>query len=243
MTALDAAARLRDRIAPFVRPLPDIPHVLNPLDYAWEPHALYLERFAGLGAKALWLGMNPGPWGMAQTGVPFGAVPRVREFLGIVGEVRVPDGLHPKRPVEGFDCTRVEVSGDRLWGAVEEVCGTPERFFAEHFVVNYCPLLWQGPTGRNITPDKLPAEERDAVLAVCDDHLAEVVQRLQPTIVIGIGVWAERRARAVVEQLGQDVRIGRILHPSPASPAANRGWRAAATKQLETLGHPLPPRR
>ena len=33
-----------------------------------------------------------------------------------------------------------------------------------------------------------------------------------------------------------DIRIGRVLHPSPASPAANRGWAAAAEKQLLALG-------
>lgn len=240
MTVLAAAERLRDTLAPYVRPWDTAPHVLNPLEYAWEPHAQYVERYADLGAKALWLGMNPGPWGMAQTGVPFGAVPRVRGFLRLDGNVTVPANTHPKRPILGFETTRVEVSGDRLWGAVEETCGTPETFFAEHFVLNYCPLVWQSATGANVTPDKLPAAEIAPVHAACDVHLAEVITALQPAMVIGVGVWAEKCAKRVVASMNVDARIGRILHPSPASPAANRGWAPVARRQLEELGHPLP---
>lgn len=240
MSLVSIAAGLRDALAPFVRPLEGIPVVLDPLDYAWEPHLAYLERFGGLGARALWLGMNPGPWGMAQTGVPFGAVPRVRDFLGIERPVRTPYLMHPKRPIEGFATQRVEVSGDRLWGLVEAMCGTPERFFADHLVLNHCPLVWQTETGRNVTPDKLPAAERTAVLAPCDAALVQTLELLRPEIVIGVGVWAEKRARAAVEVCNQPIRVGRILHPSPASPAANRGWAEVVVRQLEALGHPLP---
>ena len=43
-------------------------------------------------------------------------------------------------------------------------------------------------------------------------------------------------ARATEALTGTTVRTGRILHPSPASPLANRGWAAAATGQLLALG-------
>ena len=33
--------------------------------------------------EAVFLGMNPGLWGMAQTGVPFGTVSLVRDWMGI----------------------------------------------------------------------------------------------------------------------------------------------------------------
>ncbi len=234
------AARLRDRVEPFVRPTERAPVVLDPLAYAWEPHRIYLERYGGLGARALWLGMNPGPWGMAQTGIPFGAVPRVRGFLGIEAPVEPPPLTHPKRPIHGFACTRVEVSGDRLWGTVEAVCKTPERFFSQHLVLNYCPLVWQGERGQNLTPDKLPRSVTTPVFEACDAHLREVVELLRPAVLIGVGAWAERRARAAFAQHPAPPRIARILHPSPASPAANRGWAEAATAQLRSLGHPLP---
>ncbi|MCA9566528.1 MAG: single-stranded DNA-binding protein [Myxococcales bacterium] len=238
---MEAAARLRDRLAPHVRELPGIPVVLDPVDYAWDPHRKYLERYGGLGARALWLGMNPGPWGMAQTGVPFGAVNRVRGFLGITGEVRQPELVHPRRPIQGFACERVEVSGDRLWGTVEAVCKRPEVFFAEHLILNYCPLVWQAESGANLTPDKLPREVVGPVLEACDAHLVEVLQILRPSIVIGVGAWAERRARLACEPHLPGIRVARLLHPSPASPAANRGWAEAATETLRTLSHPLPP--
>ncbi|MEC7542637.1 MAG: single-stranded DNA-binding protein, partial [Verrucomicrobiota bacterium] len=44
------------------------------------------------------------------------------------------------------------------------------------------------------------------------------------------------RKKAETALAGMDIRIGRILHPSPASPAANRGWAEAATKQMLEQG-------
>jgi len=57
---------------------------------------------------------------------------------------------------------------------------------------------------------------------------------LQPEWVVGVGAFAEGRAKVALKDI--DVQVGRILHPSPASPAANRGWGEQATKQLEALG-------
>lgn len=204
----------------------------NPLTYAWDVHRRYLERFAAGPKPVLFLGMNPGPWGMAQTGVPFGEIPHVRDWMGLEGPVGKPDPEHPKRPVTGFACERSEVSGRRLWGAFAKRFGTAEAFFEGHFVTNYCPLVWMGDSGKNITPDKLPASELAAVVAACDAHLATVVEVLDPEWCIGVGKWAKERFAAVI---GDQRRIGQILHPSPASPAANRGWALAATKQLQQL--------
>jgi len=237
---VDASEALRDAVSAHLDPIGKAEIVLNPLQYAWEPHRLYLERYSPRdGIGALWMGMNPGPWGMAQTGVPFGSVPRVRGFLGITGRVDIPERTHPKRPILGFDCQRSEVSGDRVWGTIEAECGTPERFFANHFITNYCPLVWQSATGANLTPDKLPARAMAPILAACDAHLAAVVRATRPKMIIAVGAWAERCARRVVADHELDVAVGRILHPSPASPAANRGWAEAATRQLTELGHPL----
>lgn len=208
--------------------------VYNPLVYAREPHLAYLERYAKRGAGVLLVGMNPGPWGMAQTGVPFGTVSLVREWLGIDGEVGHPTQEHPKRPVRGFACERDEVSGRRLWGWARDRFGTPERFFARFFVGNYCPLLFLDAGGRNLTPDKLRATEREALSAPCDRALRRVVETLKPELVIGVGGFARRRAEESLR--GSGVRVGQILHPSPASPAANRGWAAQAERQLAELG-------
>ncbi len=213
---------------------PPVTHVYNPLGYAWEPHRAYLERWGGGSKEIVLLGMNPGPWGMAQTGVPFGEVELVRDWLGVEAPVGRPADEHPKRPIEGFDCARSEVSGRRLWGFFRDTFGTPERMFERLFVLNYCPLAFMEESGRNRTPDKLPADEKRAVEAACDPALAAAVQALDPEWVIGVGAFAEAQARRALADL--DVRIGRILHPSPASPAANRGWAEQAARNFSELG-------
>lgn len=210
-----------------------VSHVYNPLDYAWAPHAEYLRLYGEGRKRVVFVGMNPGPFGMVQTGVPFGEVAAVREWMGIELPVGKPAAENPKRPVEGFACTRSEVSGRRLWALFGERFGSADAFFAEHFVANWCPLAFFDH-GRNLTPDKLPAAETSELNAACDAHLAAVVDALQPEWVIGIGGFAEARARLALA--GFDLEIGRILHPSPASPAANRGWAEAVTRQLLELG-------
>ncbi|MBX3245859.1 MAG: single-stranded DNA-binding protein [Myxococcales bacterium] len=223
----DAVDRLR-----FAAP---VTHVYNPLVYARAPHEAYLRRYGAGPKEALLLGMNPGPFGMAQTGVPFGEVEHVRDWLGVEARVDKPAGEHPKRPIEGFDCARSEVSGRRLWGWAKERFGTPERFFERFFVVNYCPLVFmEGPTGKNRVPEKLPAEEREPLFAACDEALRRVVETLRPRWVLGVGAFAAKRAEEVLA--GADVRFGQILHPSPASPVANRGWAPQAEAQLAALG-------
>lgn len=214
--------------------LPSVAVVYNPLAYARVPHEAYLERW---GAKrpreVLMLGMNPGPFGMAQTGVPFGDVAMVRDFLGIEAPVGKPPLEHPRRPIAGFDCHRSEVSGTRFWGWARDRFGTAERFFERVFVANWCPLVFMEESGRNRPPDKLPAAERAPLFQVCNEALARIAETLQPSLVVGIGRFAEQRAR---EALGGDVRIGRILHPSPASPAANDDWPGLVDAQLRALG-------
>ncbi len=211
-----------------------ISHVYNPLDYARIPHEKYLERWGQGPKEVLLLGMNPGPFGMAQTGVPFGDVAMVRDFLGVTGKVTHPDNEHPKRIITGFDCTRSEVSGTRLWGFARDRFGTAEKFFARFFVVNYCPLVFMDEGARNVTPDKLLPSERDPLLVACDEALRQIVKELDPRWVIGVGAFAEKQAARALE--GTGVGIGTILHPSPASPAANKGWAGVAQKQLEALG-------
>lgn len=204
--------------------------VYNPLDYAAEPHAQYLERYGAGPKHTLLVGMNPGPWGMLQTGVPFGDVTMVREFLGIEAVVRQPAHMHPKRPVEGFDCTRTEVSGSRLWGWAKARYGQPAQFFERFFVHNYCPLAFVEASGKNLTPDKLPASASNDLFAACDQALQDVVKLLKPKHVIGIGAFAEKRAHIALADF--DIHIGRILHPSPASPLANTNWAQTVDMQL-----------
>jgi single-strand selective monofunctional uracil DNA glycosylase len=226
--------------------------VYNPLTYAWKAFEEYVARYGGAGGKrrgksrkrALFLGMNPGPWGMAQTGVPFGEVSAVRDWLGITAPVGRPSGEHPSYPVDGYACKRSEVSGKRLWGLFAERFGSAEAFFEEHFVANYCPLLFIETgfgNGRerahNLTPDKLPAPVRGALCEACDAHLRALIGALAPRYLVGIGLFAAARAERIVSTMpGSDVVVGKILHPSPASPRSNTGWAAVASRQLVEQG-------
>lgn len=230
---LRAARRLSDALAPMSFAAP-VTHVYDPIRHAARPHRRFVRRFGDSTKRVVFLGMNPGPYGMTQTGVPFGEVATVRDWMGIEERVDRPDDEHPRRPVDGFDCARSEVSGARLWGAIASHWGTPESFFRAHYVANYCPLVFMEESGRNRTPDKLRPAERDALYAACDDHLRRVVSILEPEWVVGIGAFAEGRAQQVLADL--DVRVGRVLHPSPASPRANRDWAGEAAQDLRRLG-------
>jgi len=217
---------------------PPVTHVYNPLEYARAPHEQYLRRWGNGRKRVLLLGMNPGPFGMAQTGVPFGEVNLVRDWLEIEAPVTKPSKEHPKRPVEGFSCPRSEVSGARLWGWARARFGTPEEFFENQLVVNYCPLAFMEESGKNRTPDKLPEAERDALYRACDDALRAVVAVARPELVVGVGLFAQKRASVALA--GSDLRIGAILHPSPASPKANKGWAEIVTRELAALGVEVP---
>lgn len=232
---IDAAKKLRDDVDALSFSDP-VTYVYNPLRYAWKSHQAYLSRASDSGARVVFLGMNPGPWGMAQTGVPFGEIAAVRDWIEINVAVDRPPSEHPKRPIEGFACSRSEVSGRRLWGLFRERFVSPNAFFAEHFVVNYCPLVFMEQSARNRTPDKLPAAERSSLDAVCDEHLKKVLSALRPEYVVGVGAYAEKCLERVIETGGCEARLSRILHPSPASPAANRDWSGSATRQLVEAG-------
>ncbi|MEO8799650.1 MAG: uracil-DNA glycosylase family protein [Polyangiaceae bacterium] len=211
---------------------PSAAYVYAPLDYAWPVAEKYFKL--GKGAKrVVFVGMNPGPFGMAQTGVAFGEVAIVRDWMKLSGKIGRPDREHPKRPVQGFDCTRSEVSGRRFWGAFSAKFPDASAFFDQAFVLNYCPLLFLGESGANLTPDKLTKRERDRVEAICDAHLREAIAELKPEFAVGVGQYATAKLEAI---LPAKIKLGTILHPSPASPAANRGWPGAAKSSLARLG-------
>jgi len=209
---------------------PPVTHVYNPLVYARQPYEQYLKKYAAPTGKIILLGMNPGPWGMAQTGIPFGEIHAAKQWLKIEAPVGSPEIIHPKRPILGFSCRRSEISGKRLWGWAREKFGTPEIFFSRFLVLNYCPLIFFEESGRNRTPNTICAKERLPLLSVCDHALRQTIQVLTPSHVLGIGNFAFQQAEKALR--GMDVKIGRITHPSPANPKANRGWSALIDMEL-----------
>jgi single-strand selective monofunctional uracil DNA glycosylase len=208
--------------------------VYNPLRYARDPIERYFTVYAAGQKEAVFLGMNPGPWGMAQTGVPFGEVAAVRDWLGIEGRVSGPALVHARVPVRGFDCPRSEVSGRRLWGLMRERFGDARELARHWFVGNYCPLLFLDEAGRNITPDRLARADQSALFAICDRFLAVLLSTLRPRWAVGVGAFARRRLEAVAPALG--IAVAAIPHPSPANPAANRGWTRQAKGALRSAG-------
>ena len=222
---IEASSKLRDDVEKFADSLVkegSVDAVYNPLAYAWEPHRAYLELASGGGAKTLLLGMNPGPHGMGQMGIPFAATSVVRDLLKITNlEVGQPREPHPKRPISGLDWPKEEVSGTRLWGLLANEYGSAESIFKSVFLLNHCPLmLFSGERATNITPDKITGPTTKALLERCDEHLREVVDIMQIERVIGVGKYSEKRALNALS--GIDISVTTCWHPSPASPLANR---------------------
>jgi single-strand selective monofunctional uracil DNA glycosylase len=213
---------------------PPVTHVYNPLVYARDAWDMYCKKYGRGRREVLMLGMNPGPWGMSQVGVPFGEIASVREWLRVEAPIGKPDNEHPKRPILGFECPRSEVSGRRLWGWAKDTYKTPKAFFRRFFVANYCPLVFMEEGGRNRVPEKLPKAEREPVFAACDEALLRTIEHFSPKYIIGVGKFAEKKAKAVVGD--RDIVIGSIPHPSPASPLANRGWSPLVAPALEAVG-------
>lgn len=242
MVAADSLQRITDDLVHGVEALqfgPPVACVYDPLVYARAGWDAYSERYGQGPREVLLVGMNPGPFGMAQVGVPFGEVGLVRDWLGIRAAIGQPPTVHPKRPIAGFDCARSEVSGARLWGWVRDRFGTPDNFFRRFFVLNYCPLVFLEASGRNLTPDKLPKAEREQLFRVCDAALLRAIEHFEPKYVIGVGQFAEERIRAVGGGRPGLV-IGRMPHPSPASPAANVNWAGAVDAALAAIGVTVP---
>jgi single-strand selective monofunctional uracil DNA glycosylase len=213
-----------------------VAYTYNPLDYAWEGHEAYIRKFGAGQKEVLYLGMNPGPFGMAQTGVPFGEIAAVTLWMGITASVGQPPQMHPKRPVQGFSCPRSEVSGRRLWGLFEEMYGTAEAFFRQAYVANYCPLIWMSESGANITPTQLPKSQVAALDAACQRHLVRLIEILQPRVLIGVGGYALKQLELAAAALpDREFRLGTILHPSPASPVANKYWPERPREQIREI--------
>jgi len=205
----------------------------NPLEYAWSPFMQYLSRYGNATRRILFLGMNPGPFGMAQTGIPFGSIPAVRDWMQLDGsQIGRPATEHPKRPIEGFACHREETSGKRLWGLFQQRCGSADQFFTNHFVLNWCPLIFLSASGANLTPDKLPKSSLRVLEAHCDAALTRSIAILEPAALIGVGRFASLR----LQSLQLPIPLVTIPHPSPANPQANRNWPQAVTAIMEQSG-------
>ncbi len=134
-----------------------------------------------------------------RTQVAFGDTGMVKDWLGIQGEVGKPAVEHPSRIIQGLACSRSEVSGSRFWGLFKEICSTPQVFFKNCYVHNYCPFCFMNKTGRNITPPSLKVDERAQLLSICDEALLEVIKLFGVKWVVGVGKFGADRAKAALK--------------------------------------------
>lgn len=132
-----------------------IHYVYNPLEYASDPHSKFIRQYCNSTKKIVFLGINPGPYGMCQTGIPFGEVEASRDWLQVTAQVKKPFKECPNRPIHGFDCTRSEVSGKRFWTLFKNISVSPQIFFKNCMVYNYCPLAFMASNGNNVTPQEI----------------------------------------------------------------------------------------
>lgn len=152
---LNIAKQLNQRLQSLTFKSP-IEFVYNPVEYAFNLHEQYINTYCKSTKEIIFIGMNPGPFGMCQTGVPFGDINHVKDWLGIDGVLlSKPENECPNRPILGLSCTRQEISGQKFWGLFEKICGTPENFFKSAFVYNYCPLAFMKNNGANVTPNNI----------------------------------------------------------------------------------------
>lgn len=236
---LAAARWLSGELSQFViDPLPPASYAANPTVYAYENYAQAMARLADGPRGVLLVGMNPGPHGMAQTGVPFGDVVNARAILGRQSQgsgwsgCRLALGDKVLLDAKGLDYHRGEVSGDRLWSALQQICGSLESAYQQVCVINYCPLLFLDNGGLNVTPDDFPKSDRVRLpkfTAACDEHLRRVVKALTPKIVIAVGGYSDKRCRVA---LGHTVPIVKITHPSPRTAATAGAWIGMVAKPI-----------
>uniref|UniRef100_A0A182MSA2 Uracil-DNA glycosylase-like domain-containing protein n=1 Tax=Anopheles culicifacies TaxID=139723 RepID=A0A182MSA2_9DIPT len=209
----------------------------DPIEYASAIHCAYLQRFLDGPKAVLFIGMNPGPWGMCQTGVPFGYVPAVRDWMGLRGTVAKPTPELAARPVEGLACTREEQSGKRWWGLYQELCGTADCFFRSCFVYNLCPLAFFHQSGRNITPSELKGKAKGEIQSISEQYLETALKVLKPKIIISVGRYTEDRVKTLTKQnrIGPTIVTYCMPHPSPRS-LNNTNWSQKAKLWLSEHG-------
>lgn len=178
--------------------------------------------------------MNPGPFGMCQTGVPFGDPKCVKEFLQIEGVVNKPEIECPFREILGFNSSRREQSGERLWRFFQSICHTPEFFFKNAFLFNFCPIALMKGNGCNVTPGEIKdIKVRKSLEVLCEDWYLKVIRLLQPEYLIAIGRYIHKKTKDVFKANHIDnIKILYMPHPSPRA-VNNTNWHEKAQTFLD----------
>ncbi|XP_069360808.1 single-strand selective monofunctional uracil DNA glycosylase [Maniola hyperantus] len=230
---LELADEMNEDLNEFKLP-PAVKCVYNPSIYARYTFEMYARKYCNTKKKIMFFGMNPGPWGMSQTGVPFGEISSVRDWLGIEGPVNKPPHEIRERPVDGFDCKRTEVSGKRFWGLLKTICGTPVKFFETSFVYNYINQQWMKSNGCNLTPGDFKVSEMEPLYNICDPIFVKILKLYEVEIIVAIGKFCETRAQKAIKKYlpSSSIKILYLSHPSPRS-VNNNNWEQKALEELK----------
>lgn len=191
-----------------------VQYVYNPVDYAYAGYSRYVRKYLKSSKKILFVGLNPGPYGMCQTGIPFGDVSTVKEWMELEMDISKPLDECPKKPVDGLKCTTVEQSGKRFWGFFKKKCGAADNFFRNAFVINYCPIAFFDRSGKNVTPNELEVSSREELEKICDEYLEKVVEMVKCEIIICVGRYAEHKVKSIFID-NSEINILYMKHPSP----------------------------
>ncbi|KAF7991960.1 hypothetical protein HCN44_010761 [Aphidius gifuensis] len=194
----------------------------NPIDYIYCPiiyaktvHFNYLNKYCRDKKNIMILGMNPGPWGMSQTGVPFGEINIVIDWLKINGHIDKPKRQHEQRQVDGFSCKRSEISGRKFWSLFKKLSNNPDTFFRHCFLRNFFK-----PT---IIIIIIAGPEQKKLQEFCDQALIEVIKILDVKVIIGVGRFSEQRAKKVVKTAKLSTKVLWMIHPSPRA-TIGKNW-------------------
>jgi len=172
--------------------------VKNPYAYAFEPYSNFVRKYLNGKKDVLFLGMNPSPSDMGRNGIPFGDIDFVVEWLGVTGRVSLPN-LNPMCSFSMNDLSEsrsenAECDGKALWSLIQELTITPESFFANCFVHNFCPLLFT-KDGKNVTPEDLEdPDDKSNLEQICGRYLQKTLKLLDPRIIIAVGTYAKTQA-------------------------------------------------
>ncbi|XP_017084729.2 single-strand selective monofunctional uracil-DNA glycosylase [Drosophila eugracilis] len=204
-------------------PPPNIMCVYNPIVYASQLHCDYMRLYLDGPKKLVFIGMNPGPNGMAQTGIPFGNVRTVKVLMKLAGSVDQPPVIHPKRPIAGLECRIEEPSGVRLWELFLRLAGNMETFSRQCYVHNFCPLVFYDEAGKNLTPSELKGPYKSQVRDLCLGALEEQLILLKPEVIVPVGEYVHAALKRSLYCKSNSVSVLRLPHPSPRS-VNNTDW-------------------
>jgi single-strand selective monofunctional uracil DNA glycosylase len=226
--------------------------IWNPGLYAASWHALFRKEYPASAGCILVFGLNPGPYGMAQTGIPFTDLKRLREHLprlakglerrgcSLAGVGLAPRSLRP------YLSRTFESSAVRVYRFLSRGWGSAEDGWRSVVVANPCSLLFMDAAGENRTPaDLVGAVSRRTGSLVAARRLRErcnalrrlaareAVRVLSPRGVVLLGKDAQRAMQTgIAPLLGPDSILG-WEHPARAVPDR---WAMGLLEEIKRRG-------